>query len=286
MASADHTTPMGKRRRSSGRTAYGSDVAAPPSPASLIRNALCLRLNLEAKQIAIDKLANSMRIYAEASIRFPGLKLVDMEEAVNNLDRAFESKLEAFHSLYDITRSEFEYFGHADTALLIVLRNAVHHRDHLLFKSWNHKMLLKSGFTKYSGAAFLLANFEVGGGVYTGQYYYKLDDVLDRLDSSRGSPYLASQMRPPKRDRLMRTISEGLNFDKIFSFASSERYPTGQIYLNLIPVFISGMVRVFSHLKSTGMVFKGYDSDVYRDYFTSGLNVNFDEIAFKRVRLP
>jgi hypothetical protein len=241
---------------------------------------------MEVKQLAFDKLANSMRMYAEISTRFPELKLVDMEEAVNNLDRAFESKLEAFHSLYDITKSDFKYFDYADTALLIVLRNALHHRDHLLFKSWNHEMFLKSGLTKYSGAAFLLASYEVGGGAYTAQYYYKLDDILDRLASSRGSPYLENKMGSSRRERLLEATSAELNVDKIYSFASSERYPSSQIYLNLIPIFISAMERVFSHFKSLGMAFKGYDSDVYLEHFTSGLSVNFDEITFKQVRLP
>src|SRR5690606_34420094 len=168
--------------------------------------------------------------------------------------------------LYDITKSSFGYFDHADTALLIVLRNAVHHRDHLLFKSWNHEMFLKAGLTKYSGAAFLLASYEVGGGAYRAQYYYKLDDILDRLDSSRGSPYLENKMGPSRRERLLEIISAELNFDKIYGFASGERYPSSQIYLNLIPLFISAMERMFSHFKSLGIDFKGYDSDVYLEH--------------------
>ena len=87
---------------------------------------------------AIGKLANSMRIYAEANARFNELKRVDLEEAIDNLDRAFEAKLEAFHSVYDVDRSAFNYFEHADTALILLLRNAIHHRDHELFSSWNN----------------------------------------------------------------------------------------------------------------------------------------------------
>ncbi|WP_429145383.1 hypothetical protein [Aeromonas rivipollensis] len=82
----------------------------------------------KVKQIAIDKLANTMRMYGEARCDFERLKFLDKEEAINNLDRAFEAKLEAFHSLYDLTKSEFNYFEYADSALLILIRNAIHHR--------------------------------------------------------------------------------------------------------------------------------------------------------------
>ncbi len=72
-----------------------------------------------------------------------------------------EAKLEAFHSLYDVTKDLFDYFDHADTAILILLRNAVHHRDHLLFKTWNQEMGLNNGHKKYLGAEFLLASHKI-----------------------------------------------------------------------------------------------------------------------------
>lgn len=62
---------------------------------------------MKIKQIAVDKLSNTMRMYGEAKFKFEQLILVDKEEAINNLDRAFEAKLEAFHSLYDVTTSDF-----------------------------------------------------------------------------------------------------------------------------------------------------------------------------------
>ncbi|MCR9709198.1 hypothetical protein [Vibrio cholerae] len=42
---------------------------------------------------ALSKLANAMRIYGEAHMNFNRLKLVDAEEAIDNLDRAMEAKL-------------------------------------------------------------------------------------------------------------------------------------------------------------------------------------------------
>ena len=59
---------------------------------------------------AISTLANTMRLYVESHMRFGELFKVDREEAINNLDRAFEAKLEAFHTLYDVSKCLSEEF--------------------------------------------------------------------------------------------------------------------------------------------------------------------------------
>ncbi|EJT6001814.1 hypothetical protein N3M21_004846, partial [Salmonella enterica subsp. enterica serovar Alachua] len=64
---------------------------------------------MEIKQQAIKKLSNSMRVYVETHLEFHRLKEIDKEEAIDNLDLAFETKLEAFHSLYDISKSGIDY---------------------------------------------------------------------------------------------------------------------------------------------------------------------------------
>jgi hypothetical protein len=53
--------------------------------------------------------------------------------------------LEDFHSLYDIDKGAFDYFANADTAAIRLLRNALHHRDHELFSSWNAMMAQEGG---------------------------------------------------------------------------------------------------------------------------------------------
>ncbi|EJT1341388.1 hypothetical protein QNE93_004395 [Vibrio vulnificus] len=240
---------------------------------------------MKIKQIAVDKLSNTMRMYVEARFNFERLKLVDKEEAINNLDRAFEAKLEAFHSLYDVTKSDFDYFEHADTALLILIRNAIHHRDHDLFISWNKEMLLNGGLERNNGAEFLLASNRVCDRPPVMQYYYKLEDVLFRLDKSLGSPFLENRMRPAQKDELLRKLDEQLKFNDIVDYAKSERYPVRQIYLNLIPIFTSAVVKVFTELKSKGFQFEGYDAKVYEEPFTNELSVDYAVIDYKPVRI-
>ena len=168
---------------------------------------------MKTKQIAVDKLSNTMRLYGEARYNFERLKLEDQEEAINNLDRAFESKLEVFHSLYDVTKADFNFFDHADTALLILIRNAIHHRDHDLFISWNKEMLIYGGLEKYNGAEFLLASNRVCNRPPVMQYYYKIEDVLYRIDESLNSPFLENRMKSNQKKDLLQKIMDQLKFD-------------------------------------------------------------------------
>lgn len=240
---------------------------------------------MKIKQLAIDKLANTMRIYVETKIDFERLKNIDLEEAINNLDRAFEAKLEAFHSLYDVTKNDFNYFDHADTATLIMLRNAIHHRDHLLFRSWNYEMLLNNGLKKNLGAEFLMASHDVVDATHTMRYYYKLDDFYARIDSSMNSPYLENKMGERNKDNLLLQLKSELNFDMVSNYAKNESYPTSQIYINIIPIFISAVAKIFKALKSKGIEFKGFDSKVYEKLFTNELKVNMESFNYIPIRV-
>jgi hypothetical protein len=240
---------------------------------------------VEIKQLAIDKLANTMRIYVETKIDFERLKNIDLEEAINNLDRAFEAKLEAFHSLYDVTKTDFEYFDYADSATLIMLRNAIHHRDHFLFKSWNYEMLLNDGLKKNHGAEFLLASHNVMDDIPKMKYYYKLDDFYARIDSNLDSPYLETKMSKSNREKLVFQLKNELHFDMVSNYAKSNRYPTSQIYINVIPIFISAVSKVFKALKSKGTEFKGFDSKVYEEPFVNELEVNMKNFSYMPIRV-
>ncbi|TCV24479.1 hypothetical protein [Vibrio crassostreae] len=240
---------------------------------------------MEIKQQAVSKLANSMRLYGEAHMRFNQLKLVDNEEAIDNLDRAFEAKLEAFHSLYDVTKDDFDYFSHGDTALLILLRNAVHHRNHLLFKSWNQDIGLNDGHKKYLGAEFILASHEVVDASHVMRHFYKLEDFYLRIDPELESQYIENKMGSKNRLKLLQQIKSELNFDLITAYAKDGRYPTKQIYVNLIPIFISAVCKVFKKLNERGAEFIGFDANTYKEPFTNELKVDFSSINYTPIRI-
>ncbi|WP_197434752.1 hypothetical protein [Agrobacterium vitis] len=169
---------------------------------------------------AIDKLANAMRIYAEANARFDELKKVDLQEAIDNLDRAFEAKLEAFHSLYDVDKVAFDYFENADTAVILLLRNAIHHRDHDMFSSWNATMAQEGGPLRFLGAEFLIASHHVAGGGHVGNQLYKVEDFLLRVDSGLNSPALETKMSAKNRVKTLGQLRTELRFNELLAKAS------------------------------------------------------------------
>jgi hypothetical protein len=234
---------------------------------------------------AIDKLANQMRIYAEANVRFDALKKVDFQEAIDNLDRNFEAKLEAFHSLYDVDKASFDYFEHADTAVVLLLRNAIHHRDHELFSSWNMTMAQEGGPLRFLGAEFLIASHHVAGGGHVGNQLYKAEDFLLRVDSGLNSPALERKMSAKNRVKILEQLRTDLRFNELFAKASAERYPTGQIYLNVIPIFISAACRIFKSLKARGANFAGFDARTYEMHFTDELKINFSVLSYKTIQI-
>lgn len=235
---------------------------------------------------AIGILANTMRLYVEAHMRFGGLFNIDREEAINNLDRAFEAKLEAFHSLYDVSKEFFPYFDHGDTSLLIAVRNAIHHRDHPLFRSLNSRLFLDDRPSRWLGASFLLATYPTlhGAPIRMG-HYIRLDDLDARLDPNLGSPHLDRFLRPDRAEQRLMLIERQLGLAAIRNHGSSERYPEDQIYLDLMPVFTSAVSRVFKTMKAAGIAFKGYDADVYMEPFTSEIEVDLSNPTFTVSRI-
>lgn len=227
-------------------------------------------------QFAWKGLSNAMRLYVEARIRFKDLCEIDQEEAIDNLDRAMEFKLEKFHALYDATKAmtPFNYFGHGDTSLLIVLRNAQHHRDHTLFVSLNSYIGLNDGMKRLAGATFLLGSTTPEEENLTNSFYYRLDDFYTRLTHPRVTNSDATRL----------LWDNELRFKDIAATALLERYPKEQVYVDVMPAFITGVSRVTRWLDSIGFQPTGSDGDIYFDHFRS---LTLPEVlGYKRFCIP
>lgn len=217
-----------------------------------------------------------MRSYVEASLDFERLRRIDQEEAINNVDRAFEAKLEKFHALYDVTKDlpGFDYFGHGDTSLIVILRNAIHHRDHELFVSWNALIGLNNGIAKLAGAAFLLASTTPNSDTLTSRFYLRLQDFYDRL----GNP----KVKNPAHLRAMWDAE--LKYADIRSKGVSERYPAKQVYVDVMPAFIKAIGRTSRWLEATGFKPGGSDGATYFKHFREV--AKDEELGYKELRVP
>lgn len=223
---------------------------------------------------AWEGLSNTMRLYVESRLRFKSLFEVDREEAVNNQDRAVEAKLEKFHTLYDVTKHlpGFNYLDHGDTSLLIVLRNAIHHRDHSLFESWNALIGLDDGIRRLAGQEFLLGSTTPESDTLTVRFYYRLDDFYVRLSTMK------------KKGKLRAMWESELHFAAIAEGGLDKGYPTTHVYVDVMPSFISAVRRVRGWLASTDFTPSGDDGQTYFQSF--GVNEYDAQLGFKLIRLP
>lgn len=236
---------------------------------------------------AVSKLANTMRIYGDTHRRFGDLFKIDAEEAIDNVDRGFEMKLEAFHTLYDVSKNLFPYFDHGDTALMIAIRNAIHHHDHPLFISLKRRLHLeRGGLEPWLGASFLLASHPTTHGApILMSHHVRLDDLDARFDPSRASPYLDVSVKGAKATSRFTVIDSQLGLPEIRAFRSQHRYPDDQAYLDLMPIFVSATCKVFKALKAEGINFKGFDASTYLTPFTSELDIDLSSQKFSQLRL-
>ncbi|MGB2784794.1 hypothetical protein [Psychrobacter sp.] len=115
--------------------------------------------------------------------------------------------------------------------------------------------------------------------------FYKLEDFYFRLDPKLASPYLVDRMKDKDKLKLLDQIKSELNFDLMTTYAEDRRYPIKQIYVNLIPVYISAVCKVFKALNDKGIEFIGFDANVYKEPFTNELKVDFSSIEYTPIRI-
>jgi hypothetical protein len=240
-----------------------------------------------AVEAAVSVLANTMRIYVEAQMRFMALFKVDREEAINNVDRAFEAKLEALHTLYDVTKADLPWFDFGDTLLLIAMRNAVHHRNHPLFRSLYARLWLEGDAPRRGSASVLLAGHTFKGDApLTMEQYFRLDDFRLRLDADALSPYLDTFLKGDRAGRRYRLVADDLSLKEIYDKGAQQGFQTDAIYLDVMPIYVSGVCRVFKALKNCGVEFKGFDASVYLEPFTSEIEVDLKTVKYQTALFP
>ena len=234
-------------------------------------------------QDAAERLSNALRIYFEVRIQSAAISREDIGEAVDNVDRAFDSILAGMHSLYDAMGSKKilgNWWEHGDTAACLLIRNARHHNATPYFSSWNKSMLKDGRIATMSGAAFLLVGYAaLDSSSHVAEYYVPFFDFQDRLSQDK-----KSHIKDP--GALVRLFDAALAFQVIRAKALKERYPNNQVFVNMMPVVVQASTRVFSWLKTSGIEPSGFDSRVYASHFADSKYFDMASPTFRMLRLP
>jgi len=233
-----------------------------------------------ALQLATDRLGNALRLYAESSLTTPALASIDLEEAVDNHDRAFDGVLSAMASAHDVMGrlKLLNFYAHGDTTAVLLVRNARHHNTSGLFQSWNALMLKHGGLRAHAGAEFLMVDYTlVAGSGTTSRYFLRWEDFRAVLADPAAIV----------RNRLATTAM--LDAECGFSIrarAASNCYPADQVFVNMVPIVMNGATRVFAALAASGCATAGFDSGVYSGHFAQGPLADLGKPTFSPLRAP
>lgn len=233
---------------------------------------------------AADRFANVLRLYAESSMTVKSLFATDPVEAIDNHDRAFDALLAGMHSVYDAMTGKacpLNWFDHGEMAACILTRNARHHNLRGLFQSWNSLMLKQGGLKRMAGAAFLMVGYElIAGEGRISEYYVPWDDFRAMLALPK------AESRIKDSAAVQATLDRDCAFGCIDAHRTAERYPPAQVFVNLIPMVLNSATRVFSALKSAGLMPNGFDWRVYDEHFAAAPLTNLTVPTFKMLRAP
>ena len=211
---------------------------------------------------AYRRLSTGLRVYVEASGNFQRRARDDFEEAIDNLDHAFDAVLQGIHSTCDAMQTEdirLGTYSAGDIAVCTIVRNAKHHNAGL-FRSWNQ--LVFEGLVRDNhGATMLMVEHpSVEEPILPpSKYFVPFQDFQARID--------AQHNHIPAAVDAMEILNRDCGFDGIRAHANGNRFPESQVYISLIPFVCNAVTRITNHLDQNGCAFSRYDPNVYATHF-------------------
>jgi hypothetical protein len=174
-----------------------------------------------------ESLSQAFRVFAEQSLRFRALFLIDAPEAVGNLDHAIDGILNAFHGFYDAVKIEaidaFNFYEDPVCAFVLRLRNARHHNQANGVRS-----IYRRARTEEPLIDYLLVNFAAGAGEEGGsfgEYYIAWADVMAVM-----------QLEPQRFADSVAAGRQAIRAEQFEGWCAEHGYSERQIFVNLVPV--------------------------------------------------
>ena len=198
---------------------------------------------------AFEEFAQSLRVLIEAdfSANHNGLLMVDRSEAVGNIENAFTSALNAFHSLYDATEkqlraSTIDWYGTGAIAIILAIRNARHH---------NKANRIRTLYTYHTQEAeriqhmeqYVLVDFPIDDeGADTFDLFISWYDLNLFLDL----PEKESRIK----ERTCTAIRNYINTPQFTNYANHYELPESRVFINVIPLIVNAAGTVVPSIKT------------------------------------
>lgn len=190
----------------------------------------------------IDKLAHSLRHFMECVLHSKELLEIDEAEAIGNMETSFESVINTFHSLKDISdkqKLKFNWYTKPETLILLLIRNARHHNLANNIRSvFSHKREANKK-TKLLFVDF--KSKENGSNTFDFYLCWKDIDTFIKL------PKKESRIRSPQETK--RIIYEYLDGNSLNNYQEQNGIDSECIYINIVPLLVNAMKELFPDFK-------------------------------------
>jgi hypothetical protein len=197
---------------------------------------------------AFEDLSHALRVLLEANMRahHEGLLQLDRAEAVGNIETAFASVLNSFHSLYDAMEKEdqgelIDWYTTPELVTILALRNARHH---------NQAKKIRTMYSYYSQEAekigkmemYILVDFPaLEDGANTFEVYISWADVRALL----ALPVNVSRIRANSSE----AIRNYLSTSKFGNYASKYELEEDRVFFNVVPLLVNAAIAVVPKIK-------------------------------------
>ena len=209
---------------------------------------------------SFEELSHALRILAEADLRaHKGLLEIDRAEAVGNIETAFTSILNAFHSLYDACQKQkasicLDWYAVGELATILTLRNARHH---------NHARKIRTLYTYHvqenskptEMVSYVLVDFPaLDPTARWSELYISWGDLVTLFSLLEKDTRL--------RRSTITLVRHCLGSEGFSSYAASYDAPVNLVFFNAFPLITNAAIKVVSalaeHIKPASMEAKTY----------------------------
>lgn len=214
---------------------------------------------------AFEDLAHALRRLAEAQVDFKRLAVIDLGEAVGNLESATTQILSSFHSLYDSTRQTAHWHKTPQAYTLLAIRNARHHNTANRIRSY--ASMARHGQIDRSQAYFISMYDEH----LLTSWPHSVGDVQELL----ATPQDVSRI---SKSRAV-SIGKYLNLDGIEKATKKMGINQQRTFFDLMPI-ITNAVRVALDDLSEHIVPMSDEGRVYIEHFAAMEAISMDNPIF------
>jgi len=200
---------------------------------------------------AFEDLAQALRVFLEAHYKLnSGLINIDRAEAVGNIEIAFNSVINAFHSLYDSIGKELRHqpinwYLTPELCLILAIRNARHHNlANKIRNIFNYHVQNNKNPTDKS--TYLIVDFpappeEENGDCF--DFHLSWADFVTLMSLPRAK----SRLKNGTED----LIKKYLNSEAFEEYAAYRNVEKDKIFFNVVPLVLNAGIAIHPHIKSS-----------------------------------